>query len=98
MRYHKCSDTDTPSGQKRDLGGALTELNTVSVTGQLDQLEILPADTEIIRSQFWNGKYVSIKLADRMAWLTPEETIIAIEMLQNALKAATQNAQVALPD
>lgn len=96
MRYHKCSDT-TPTGE-REIGGALTELDTISVTGQLDQLEILPANIEAIKSQAWKGGFVSLKLADRMAWLTPEETIVAIEMLQNALKAATQNAQMALPD
>lgn len=97
-KVHRLFERDSEEGTERALGGAIVGLPVNTAEGQLNELEITPVDVEHIKESFWTDQYVCLKLADRMVWLSPQEVLDAIELLEVALKAARENvARTILP-
>jgi len=93
-RIHRLQERT--NGSTRPLGGGITALKIFSAIGQLDQVDIIPVDTEQVQRDCWFNQYVRLQLADRLVWLDPEETRLLIEFLETALAAAEENVRKAL--
>ncbi len=77
--------------KERQIGGGLTQLPVCAVNGQLDAISIKPSSVEDMTGEYWDGQFVSVKLADRIVWLDIEETKTLIELLELSLKASLEN-------
>jgi len=82
-----------PNGNERPLGGAIVRLPVATAVGQLNELEVSPAEVEQIQEDFWGDQLVCLKLADRRVWLDEQEVTTLITLLEISLTAARQNLE-----
>ncbi|MGA3292033.1 MAG: hypothetical protein ABSC49_02685 [Candidatus Microgenomates bacterium] len=95
-QFRSLIEKNDETHEERILGGAIDHLSVVTAEGQLDVLEITPADIDQIKEENWNNQYVCLKLADRRIWFDEEEVKTVISLLKTAIKAAKQNVTTAV--
>jgi len=86
LRVHKLVET-LPSGEKRQIGGAITDMNIVGFTGSLTEVSVEPV-TEEEREEHGSVEFVRLQVADRIVWMSHEEAKTLYELLLKAYDAS----------
>lgn len=93
MNLHELIETDKDGGTAVRIGGAMTGMNISSLHGPLADIDVQPADEEMITNPLFDGQFVKLQVADRCCWMEPGEVELLMQLLQDALEASYRNVR-----
>lgn len=94
-RIHRLYES-TESGERYQVGGAITELKIGAVNGSLSEISVTPV-SEDERDEFRSVAFMRMQVADRVVWMEPDEVETLVELLKIAHDASLRDFRPASP-